>query len=168
LLRRSCALVTADARLGLPPAEGAPAGFDASEVESPRLVVMSSITGHDALSMASLIKELRSSTRSARNALIVAGGLLETGQIPDIEVTRRLLGAGFDAVFLGEGAWEAFDASLPRLPTCASPGPCRDGLSRPEVHPLYAEKRPRPRTLQPWVTSECLPAAGRHGSAEPP
>jgi methylaspartate mutase sigma subunit len=84
----------------------------------PDLVVVSTVNGHGARDGARVIRTLRARPELAGTTVVI-GGKLDTAGGTDSAVTRRLLAAGFDAVF-GEDV-TAFRAFLAE-PTLAGVG----------------------------------------------
>jgi methylaspartate mutase sigma subunit len=77
----------------------------------PSLVVLSSVNGHGALSLPSVLETLEQ-YQVRRLAPIVVGGLLTTNPalLPDAAIQLRQ--AGIAAVFAGDDAWTEFDRFL--------------------------------------------------------
>lgn len=80
----------------------------------PDLVVVGSVNGHGALDGRELISALRA-VPELRDTRVVIGGKLGIGGADDREIPRDLLDAGFDAVFLDDGAPGGFPAYLKAL-----------------------------------------------------
>lgn len=80
---------------------------------APDLVVVSSVNGHGFNDGLRLIGTLRSTPGLERTPVVI-GGKLGVDGVPDVGRTRRLLAAGFDAVF-GDDDLAAFGSFVDRI-----------------------------------------------------
>lgn len=80
----------------------------------PALIVVSSINGHGAISMATVLRTLEE-YQLKRVAPILIGGILTTDPATAAIAEGQLLDMGCSGVFTGDTAWQEFDSFIARL-----------------------------------------------------
>ncbi|MEE1929021.1 cobalamin-dependent protein [Streptomyces sp. TRM 70351] len=95
---------------------------DECRTRRPDLIVISSVNGHGHQDGARVIAALRACPALAGTPVVIGGKLGITGQRDAAGRARDLLARGFDAVFEGPGAEDAFRAHLAALAPLAGCG----------------------------------------------